>query len=994
MNRILPSLFFLFLAVPLWSGEISIVSLTAEEPGLADWKTSRWGGISTYQAAKCPLFVTVEGGSPSDQEAVQVAWDGDTKADGEKSLRIDASKLSSDDVTIRLWMPVPPPPLPNTNYLLKMSVRCQSGGIKLDVPGLVGWADGKPVGVVGGALKVDSRWKTFENVLTSPAFTRPTGPMYVVLALPAKTHDTLWLDDLNLSVSTVTAAGQSKVGTVSTTSIPQKLMYAPLSNPLRKRVEEGLEKAKKYLVGLQTSEGSFPEYPEKLSQDLQTLKGYTRGGQTAMVALALHEVADRNDKELHERISKAADWLAAQKNIESTYGVSWRVIALSGIDPDKYKDTIKKDCDQLAKSFRNGELDTKTKKALFGWGYFQDPSKSEGLRTDNSNGQFALLALRDATLATRLELPKSHWQNMEKYWVTSQLSDGGWNYSVEDRWQSSYNNMVAAGLASAYICFDMDYGRGGSYTDFSAARPLIKAIDKGQTWLNSNFLETERMNRIPVGTKVHDYGGKEFTIEAGFHHFFYYAYGCFRVGQASGLRKFGEHDWFDKLANMLLNAQRHREESEKGKGEFSPELYDTAFAVLFLARGKAPIIMHKLDLAGDPCQLARDVPNFTLWMSRQLERPLNWQRVNLSMTTSELLQAPVLFISALKLKLTQPEKDKLRAFVLEGGTILANNAGGSFNKDFENLLLEILPEFSLVPAPADHPILSCYKKVPPGGLKMITNGLRPLVVYASKDLGAAWHKYEANTKADAFHTGANVVLYSVDLTGFRDKLSVVDLTDPPMALAKVKVGRAEHDGGYNAVPNLLTHLSRQLQLYYKLGIEANEAVKLTEPIPSDLVQLWITGSTAINFTPAMVKNIKDYVEKGGTVVLEAAGGSPAFNQSVEKLLKEAFANNPPVQLTKDHPVINGKFKTGQGFDVVKGFVTRSVNLGGSPIMEPPQIWGIEYNDRVVVFWSKLDLSSGMAGHQFLGNKGYKTETARGLAANMLLSALDAAGEKK
>ena len=75
---------------------------------------------------------------------------------------------------------------------------------------------------------------------------------------------------------------------------------------------------------------------------------------------------------------------------------------------------------------------------------------------------------------------------------------------------------------------------------------------------------------------------------------YYYLYAVERVGVLTGLKYIGSHDWYREGAAFLVKDQRP-------DGSWGRRLYglsDTCFAVLFLAKGPAPILLSKLRWEG------------------------------------------------------------------------------------------------------------------------------------------------------------------------------------------------------------------------------------------------------------------------------------------------------------------------------------------------------------------------------------------------------------
>ena len=85
----------------------------------------------------------------------------------------------------------------------------------------------------------------------------------------------------------------------------------------------------------------------------------------------------------------------------------------------------------------------------------------------------------------------------------------------------------------------------------------------------------------------------------------YYQYGVERAGRLSGQRFFGPHDWYREGAAYLLEGQVRQDGSWIGAtaAETDP-VVASSFALLFLSKGLAPVLINKLNY-GQPAE-ARD----------------------------------------------------------------------------------------------------------------------------------------------------------------------------------------------------------------------------------------------------------------------------------------------------------------------------------------------------------------------------------------------------
>ena len=143
-----------------------------------------------------------------------------------------------------------------------------------------------------------------------------------------------------------------------------------------------------------------------------------------------------------------------------------------------------------------------------------------------------------------------------------------------------------------------------------------------------------------------------------------------------------------------------------------PPILATSFALLFLGRGRAPVLINKLrhapldDWDRDP----EDVRNLVNVVGRDWKSQLNWQVVDSQAATlPDLQRAPILFLSGHKAPEFSPkEKMNLRDYINRGGFLLADACCGEpgFDQGFRRLMKELFPEdeSTLRPLAEDHHI--------------------------------------------------------------------------------------------------------------------------------------------------------------------------------------------------------------------------------------------------------------------------------------------------
>ena len=534
--------------------------------------------------------------------------------------------------------------------------------------------------------------------------------------------------------------------------------------------------------------------------------------------------------------------------------------------------------------------------------------------------------------------------------------------------------MTAAGLASLFIT--QDYLLIGRKWDPCHGGTRDEHIEKGLAWMDKN---------------VHT------MLEQG-QHYYYGLYGIERIGVASGRKYFGTVDWYKAGADELVKKQA-------ANGSWG-NLPDTVFAMLFLVRGRAPVVMNKLEYAAaDPKggakkqeepwnERPRDVANFAHWSTKQIEQYLNWQIVNLKVSADDLHDAPILYISGSEaLNFGDAEIKKLREFAQEGGLILGNADCGSlaFSKSFIDLGSKAFPKYEFRDLPANHPIFtdeqfkaSKWKTKP--RVQALSNGVRELMVLVPEaDLGRAWQTRSEKTREDLFQLGQDLFLYAVDKSNLRARgeTYIVRADAKVKAAHELKVARLVVGENPDPEPAGWHRLGNLLHNHYKLDL-AVENVKPGDGKLAGFKLAHLTGTTKFKLTPEQQKELKAFADNGGTLVVDAAGGSSDFADSAEVELAAVFGGSPGTTgaiLPPTHAVYARPGAKVEKFgyrEFVRGKLTGR--------LDAPRVRGIEQGGRVAVFYSREDLSAGMVGEPVDGVLGYNPETATEIMRNIVLSA--------
>ncbi|REK19144.1 MAG: DUF4159 domain-containing protein [Planctomycetota bacterium] len=745
-------------------------------------------------------------------------------------------------------------------------------------------------------------------------------------------------------------------------------------------VRDSIDRAVAYLKRQQKAGGTWPEHAAY------------EGGVTSLCTLALLNAGVPLDD---DNVSRALAYLRSLRP-RQTYVVSLQTMVFCAARPKQHLLLIQRNVKWLESTqFRAGPF-------RGGWSY---PSAGNGGMPDPSNSQFALLALYEAERAGAKVNP-STWDLALNYWTALQNPDGSWAYRPDS---DGTGSMTCAGITSAIIAAGRansgDAKVVGNRVECCAEQSTDKMVDDGLAWLARNF-------SVHVNPGVA--GRRRALAGASRANLLYYLYGLERVGRMTARRFIGDHDWYREGSDMLVRAQDNLAGYWKGGGhaEDNPVIA-TSFALLFLAKGRRPVLAAKLrhEPGNDWNNHRNDLANLTHYVETLWERDLTWQVVDAEAATVEdLLQAPVLFISGREApRFTGEEKRRLRDYVDRGGFLFAEGCcdGTGFDQGFRALMDEIFPEpdYKLRLLPPEHPIWRVEEPVDPKYARPLWGidvGCRTSVIFCPDDLSCYW-ELDQNGRRDrlplavrdevdaCLAIGANVMAYATNReVKFKNEFFDTASTSAPQdnfERGKLYTARLQHPGGCNAAPgalgNLMQLASEKLQL--RVSTEPRE-LSMADPEIFRYHLVFMHGRHTFRLTPAERKQLRIYLERGGMLVADAICSSRAFSDAFAREMAELFPEHKLERIPPDHPIFGTDFG-GDDLDQVERRVPQ--RAGNGPLeslvrLGEPYLEGIKLGDRYAVIFSPYDLSCALENHQSLECEGYTRKDAGRIGLNILL----------
>ena len=749
-------------------------------------------------------------------------------------------------------------------------------------------------------------------------------------------------------------------------------------------VDASIAKAVKFLYSKQKPDGSWEFSPHRvLKQPDFSEAGGQWGGPTALCCYAL--VAAGED--VHSpRLAKGIEWLK-HADVIGVYalGVRCQVWLLMPQTPETRK-LMAADASRLSDGF-NANARTKTG---FLYGYLTTHHDLNSV--DHSSSQFGVLGMWAAEQLRPESVSNGYWSDVEKRWVHDQQGDGGWFYRDAAENGGTHGgtqaSMTAAGVATLYITQDYTHPERYARCDGNVTNP---AIDKGLAYMAGHL--PDWTPNVVFGTpEAEQYGC-------------YTLYGVERIGVASGLKYIGTTDWYQYGADWVV----HHQDAD-GSVPNAHDLDNTALALLFIARGRAPVLINKVQYddatgpdAGKPGhwnERPRDVANLVRWAGRQTERDLTWQITNLTVPESELHDAPILYLAGNQpLRLSPEAKDKLKVFCQNGGLILFNaDCGGGtgtaasaaaehpFVASVVALAHDVFPAYEFRDLPASSVVYAeqftprNWKRPPT--IRGLSNGVRELMILLPDDPAKAWQLRQTlgAGKEEAFQSLQDVLLYATDKRPLRTK-GIPFLVTPDehvTATRTVKVGRLRYPGNWDPEPGGWRRLATVLHNRAHVDLDV-QTVELGRDPLAGLPVVDLTGTTPFKLTPPQQQEIKDYVAHGGTLVVDAAGGSAAFASSAEAALTSMFPPGPAAPLPPTDPVFH---RLDPNLHV--GYRSYAKLMLGR--LTVPQVRAITVDNRPAVYYSREDLAGGLVGEDIDGILGYDPPSATDIMAGIVLTA--------
>jgi hypothetical protein len=270
----------------------------------------------------------------------------------------------------------------------------------------------------------------------------------------------------------------------------------------------------------------------------------------------------------------------------------------------------------------------------------------------------------------------------------------------------------------------------------------------------------------------------------------------------------------------------------------------TSFALLFLSKGRTPVLISKLAYGGQDYNgwnnKRGDIHHLVDFASKQLfkGKPMAWQnfdvrhkkdaagKAGVRALAAELLQSPIVYFNGHERVPSGVELDILKEYIANGGFLLIENCCGKkrfpkFDSELEGFIKKLFPDGNakVKELPPEHPVWLASGKFAVSAkdfpLEGVNQGCKTVVIYSPTPLAGYWeaNQFAKDRGRKAFQLGANIIAYATGLEAPRPRLTkvAIPVDDPPAKVKRgyFKVAQLRHEGDWHPAPTRARRLQRK-----------------------------------------------------------------------------------------------------------------------------------------------------------------------------------------
>lgn len=427
---------------------------------------------------------------------------------------------------------------------------------------------------------------------------------------------------------------------------------------------------------------------------------------------------------------------------------------------------------------------------------------------------------------------------------------------------------------------------------------------------------------------------------------------------------------------------------------------------------RPPVIFTKMqspygliDWASRP----NDLGNLLKGMKEKIDINFAFESKPFSEISTDPERNPILYRSGhFHFSLTPEERQRLRAYLLNGGMIIFNTGMGSkpFFDSAQKELQAIFPETPLQQLAPDHPIFHAYydigrvqyrSGVRQAGYMLddplfygLTIDCRTLAIISRWCMAIGWDALEDNTLQgyttdSAIKLGINLLSYATSQRAWAKTAvrSMKFLDQDQTQAGKVSLVQVVYQGEWKTrhvgLSVLLQQFNQRTDIPVKLSLQELE---LADAQIFNAPMLYITGHESFQLNTAEIRNLREYLKKGGFLMAEACCGRKGFDAAFMREMKKVLPEHP----LRPIPIQDQLFTLPNAIRSV-GITPALASQMSAKTTIPPKLLGIDINGYYAVIYSPYGLAGGWEMSQNPYALGYDDAGSLSIGENILMYAI-------
>jgi hypothetical protein len=436
---------------------------------------------------------------------------------------------------------------------------------------------------------------------------------------------------------------------------------------------------------------------------------------------------------------------------------------------------------------------------------------------------------------------------------------------------------------------------------------------------------------------------------------------------------------------------------------------------------KAPLLIGKV-VWGESAEYryaggeARQIADWNLCpddLSQLMRKAGRWfglsygtQAISLNEFDGDPESTPVLFMSGVRtMRPTDEQVTLLRNYMLRGGMVVFDSIAGSpyFLAAARELAGKLIPSEPLRPIPLDHPIFSMLADartvvIPrrpdetSPKFEGVYVGSRIACLISPVGLGCGWDDHEVPLLEQAVYydvdsasrLGVNLVAYAIgyaETARSEARPELFGMLDEKRPTDELIFAQLQHGGAWNVHPGAATTLLRRLRGETSLGVSLKRiAVDPARTALDAFPFLYMEGLDDFVWNESASDALRQFLARGGTLVINNGLGLATFDQAVRRELKRLLPESELTPVAADHPLLSAYRPMGE-----VRFTPAALKL--NPALAGVALEALVINGDLRVIYSPYDLACAWSGCDFPLAQAYEGVTGVELGMNILVYAM-------